>query len=190
MATYTNRIGLEKFAGTEKVTVSKINSNSDKADAAVGVLWVNDGVTPPAADLYHGKIVRELTSNKQFVARDDGSGGYILSLPRGKDIDVRYTGNVPLVGPMPGVADKLILQVVNVVVNLTGGDTNVAYAQPFPNAVLAIDLHNGDAFARPGHVVVPNPATALHAVNLKVYSSGNTLAVNGPFRIMGFVLGW
>lgn len=190
MATFTSKTSLEKFAGPEYVTIGKIDSNYDKVDAALGTLWINDGATPSNSDLYHGRVVRELTSGKSWTAKDDGSGGFTLMPQSAVRQGVLPTGFGAMAGAIPGtVATQLLILPINNVVTIASGTATIVFPTPFPNGLLAVSVMNGDASPRPGDVVTIS-ASSLGSVQVKCYASPGVLTSNGPFRITGVAVGW
>jgi hypothetical protein len=80
MSTSTTRAGLTKPSGSaspeEYVDVTVLNTNADTIDKLLGCILVNNGVTPPDADLIDGALVKEKTSGIIWEARANGSGGF------------------------------------------------------------------------------------------------------------------
>jgi len=76
MATYSNRMGLVKPAGSEPRSNSSIVTNADLTDKFMPCILVNDGVTPPTGDLYDGALVKEKTSGIIWEARKNGGGTF------------------------------------------------------------------------------------------------------------------
>lgn len=76
MPSYTPRLGLIKPDGPEEVDVEQLNSNSDILDKWQGAILVNNGVIPPAGDLFDGAVVMEKTSGLVWVAVKNGGGTF------------------------------------------------------------------------------------------------------------------
>jgi hypothetical protein len=184
----TANYGLVKQNENENVDIDLLNANLDKIDAKARVLWVNDGYIPPATDLYHGRIVRELTSGKVFTAQSNGQGGFNLIPSRGDDAIHRFTG-APLVGDTPPAGAKFICHHINAVATLVNSGAVIPFTEAFPNGVLTVEITNGDVVARPGVMVGLNFIN-VNGFGFNGYLNSTTGAPNGPLRITGTVWGW
>lgn len=76
MSTLTTRLGLIKPTDPEPIDVLTLDANFDALDAAVGVILVNAGVTPPNSQLFDGAVVKEKGTGIVWVAQKNGGGGY------------------------------------------------------------------------------------------------------------------
>lgn len=75
MSTLTSRLGLTKPVDAEPQDVATLDVNFDRLDQSIGVILVNDGVTPPNSQLFDGAIVKEKTSGLVWVAQKNAGTG-------------------------------------------------------------------------------------------------------------------
>jgi hypothetical protein len=57
--------------------IDRLNLNMDRLDDAARVLTVTDTAMPPAASLWDGKIVREKTTGKVWIAEKQTNGSFL-----------------------------------------------------------------------------------------------------------------
>lgn len=162
--TFTPRLSLIKPARDTNtpLDVLRLNANSDIVDNAIGATHVNAGQTPAAAELYDGKIVREKSTSKVWVAEKQTNGTYLKRW-------INYPWNCRLTR-LSSQGNAVGNQVWTTVHCATFLDNN------------AVNATEADSFVSPGKIKVP--ISGLYSVDFGMIWDGEPAATNVNERMI------